>query len=68
VLNVLADGETNPPALAALAHRRLRAAPEQLCDALGACTELKPVYRRLLKMTMEHSKSSSSKSVNWTKS
>ena len=45
--------------------QRLRATPEQLCDALGACTMLKPVYRRLLKMTLEHS---SSRSVNWTKS
>jgi len=25
----------------------------QLCDALGACTELNVVYRRLLKMTLE---------------
>jgi transposase len=24
-----------------------------LCDALGACTELNAVYRRLLKMTLE---------------
>jgi transposase len=24
-----------------------------LCDALGACTELDPVYRRLLKMMLE---------------
>jgi len=31
----------------------LRATPEQLCDALGACTDLKPVYRRLLKMVLE---------------
>jgi transposase len=54
MLNALADGETNPAALAALAHQRLRATPEQLCDALGACTELMPVYRRLLKMTLEH--------------
>jgi len=53
MLNALADGETNPAALAALAHQRLRATPEQLCDALSACTELKPVYRRLLKMTLE---------------
>ena len=53
MLKALADGETNPAALAALAHERLRATPEQLCDALGACTELKPVYRRLLKMTLE---------------
>ena len=53
MLKALADGETDPAALAALAHQRLRATPEQLCDALGACTELKPVYRRLLKMTLE---------------
>src|SRR3974377_2089151 len=53
MLKALADGETNPAALAALAHERLRATPDQLCDALGACTELKPVYRRLLKMTLE---------------
>src|SRR5712692_9245750 len=45
---------TSPAALAGSAHQRLRATPEQLCDALGACTELKPVYRRLLKMTLEH--------------
>jgi hypothetical protein len=31
----------------------LRATPEQLCDALGACTDLKPVYRRLLKIVLE---------------
>src|SRR6202171_17237 len=54
MFNALSDGETNPAALAVLAHERLRATPEQLCDALGACTELKPVYRRLLKMTLEH--------------
>ena len=53
MLKALADGETNPAALAALAHERLRATPEQLCDALGACTDLKPVYRRLLKMALE---------------
>jgi hypothetical protein len=36
-----------------LADQHLRATPEQLCDALGACTDLKPVYRRLLKMMLE---------------
>src|SRR5438445_10780152 len=35
MLKALADGETNPAALAALADERLRATPEQLCDALG---------------------------------
>jgi transposase len=53
MLKALAEGETNPAALAALADRKLRATPEQLCDALGACTELNPVYRRLLNMMLE---------------
>src|SRR6516162_9790234 len=53
MLKALAEGETNPAALAALADERLRATPEQLCDALGACTDLQPVYRRLLKMALE---------------
>ncbi len=53
MLKALADGETNPAALAALADERLRATPEQLCDALGACTELNAVYRLLLKMALE---------------
>jgi len=53
MLKALADGETSPTALAALADERLRATPEQLCDALGACTELNAVYRRMLKMVSE---------------
>jgi transposase len=53
MLKALAEGETNAAALAALADWKLRATPEQLCDALGACTDLKPVYRRLLKMVLE---------------
>jgi len=53
MLWALADGETNPAALAALADRRLRATREQLCDSLGACIDLNPVYRRLLRMMME---------------
>ena len=50
MLKALAEGETNP---VALADRRLRATPAELCDALGACAELNPVYRRLLKMALE---------------
>jgi len=50
MLKALAEGETDPAALAVLADERLRATPEQLCDALGACKELNVVYRRLLKM------------------
>ena len=53
MLKAIAEGETDPMALAVLADRQLRATPEQLCDALGACTDLKPVYRRLLKMVLE---------------
>jgi transposase len=53
MLQALADGGTDPKALAALADKKLRATPAQLCDALGACTELHPVYRRLLKLYLE---------------
>jgi transposase len=52
MLKALADGEADPAALAALADQRLRATPAQLRDALGACTELNPVYRRLVKMAL----------------
>jgi transposase len=36
-----------------LADQRLRATSTQLRDVLGACTELNPVYRRLVKMALE---------------
>src|SRR5207237_10829408 len=53
MLKALADGETDPAALASLADKNLRATSAQLCDAVGACTELNPVYRRLLQMFVE---------------
>jgi transposase len=53
MLKALAEGETDPTALAAMAHKQLRATQAQLCDALGACAELKPIYRRLLNMSLE---------------
>jgi transposase len=53
MLAALAQGEKDPMALAALADRRLRASSEQLCDALGACAELDPIYRQLLQMSVE---------------
>jgi transposase len=53
MLKALADGETNPATLAALADRRLRATQQQLCDALGASKELNEVYRRLVKMALD---------------
>jgi transposase len=52
-LKALADGDTSPETLAALADQRLHATQEQLRDALSACTELNPVYRRLVKMALE---------------
>jgi transposase len=53
MLKALAQGETNPATLAAMADKKLRATQAQLCDALGACTELKPICRQLLKMFLE---------------
>jgi transposase len=53
MLHAVADGETNPTTVAGLASQRLRATPDQLRDALGACAVLHPVYRRLLAMILE---------------
>jgi transposase len=53
MLQAVADGEHEPATVAALASHRLRATPAQLCDALGACRDLHPVYRRLLHMTLD---------------
>jgi transposase len=53
MLHALAEGETNPDNLAALGDRRLHATSEQLRDAMGVCKTLHPVYRRLLRMTLE---------------
>jgi hypothetical protein len=53
MLQALADGETDPAALAALAAPRLRATPAQPCDAFHVGPTLHPVYRRLLKLTLE---------------
>ena len=56
MLQALAEGEKDPAALAALADRGLRATQAQLCDALGAASELNPVYRKLLKMSLKELK------------
>lgn len=53
MLQALADGETDPATVAALADQRLRATEAQLSDAFRACATLNPVYRRLLKLTLE---------------
>ena len=52
MLEAIADGAADPAAVAALAHQRLRATPEALADALGACADLHPVYRRLLQLAL----------------
>ena len=56
MLKAVAEGETDPAALATLADCRLQATPEQLADALGACEQLPGVYRRLPKMALEELK------------
>jgi hypothetical protein len=53
MLRAIASGETEPATIAALGSPRLHATPDQLRDALGASTELDPVYRRLLAMTLD---------------
>jgi transposase len=53
MLKALAEGESDPAVLAAMADRGLRATPEQLREALGASAHLSGVYRRLLKMALE---------------
>src|SRR5215204_4968411 len=52
MLRAVATGETDPAAVAALGSSRLHATPEQLRDALGATTDVHPLYRRLLAMTL----------------
>jgi transposase len=52
MLQAIADGATDPEQVAALAHQRMRATPEALTDALGACATLHPVYRRLLQLAL----------------
>src|SRR5260370_13605067 len=50
MLHAIAEGETSPAALAALCDCRVRCTPAQLRDALGSCTQLNGVYRRLLQI------------------
>ena len=48
MLHALADGETEPAKLAALADPALRATPEQLQDALSEATTLSTLHRDIL--------------------
>ena len=44
-------GETNPTAVAALGSQRLRATPDQLCDALGLIGTPEYCAQRIMDMT-----------------
>ena len=52
MLHAIAGGETDAAKIAALGSARLHATAAQLGDALGASTDLHPLYRRLLAMTL----------------
>ena len=58
MLQAIAEGATDPAAVAALGNQRLRATPDALRDALGACTDLHPVYRRLLTLALDELRAS----------
>src|SRR5262245_26052653 len=53
MLRAVASGEADPATVVALGSPRLQTTPDQLRDALGACADLHPVYRRLLAMTLD---------------
>jgi transposase len=53
MLKALADGATDPAAVAALADPSLRATPAQLTDALSACATLHPLHRQILQQFLE---------------
>jgi transposase len=53
MLKALAQGETDPAKLAAMADSNLRAGAGKLCLALSAAATLDPARRKLLKITLE---------------
>jgi len=54
MLRALAQGETDPAQIAALAGGGIRASQEQLGDALSGAAQLIPVRRQILKLFLEH--------------
>jgi transposase len=56
MLQAVVEGTTSPEAIATLADQRLRATAQQLSDALGACRDIHPLDRQLLKMALEELK------------
>jgi transposase len=53
MLAALAQGETDPARIAALAEASVRATPEQLCDALSASATLSRLHRQILKLFLD---------------
>jgi transposase len=53
MLQALAEGASDPAAIAALAGPALRASQEQLADALSAATTLLPLRRQILQLFLE---------------
>jgi hypothetical protein len=53
MLEQLAQGETDPALLAALAEPMLRATPEELSDALSAAPEMTTLHRQILRLFLE---------------
>lgn len=53
ILQALAQGESQPASLAALAAPGLRATPEQLQDALQAAIHLSALHRQLLRLSLD---------------
>ena len=65
MLRAVASGETDPGTVAALGSPRLQATPDQFRDVLEACTDLDPVYRRLLAMTLDELDVIEATFANW---
>jgi transposase len=53
MLQALADGETDPAQLAAMADPKLRATPERLRDALHAAATLSNLHRQILRLFLK---------------
>ena len=53
MLEALAEGQTDPARIAALADQAVRATPEQLCDALTAAATMSGLHRHILKLFLE---------------
>ena len=67
MLKALADGETNPAALAALADRTLARYAGTVVRRARRVHGVEAVYRRLLKMALEELRLIESRSANWTR-